>query len=111
MNNVEDRLRNYKYIQAKINILDLDLQTTKRGSYSFIKLTEYKYRLLTEKELIENAIMKLNENDLFFISLYINTGMSGIDIALLLKKNYNSIRAKKMRILKKLHQELEKDLY
>ena len=110
MNNVEDRLRNYKYIQAKINILDLDLQTTKRGSYSFIKLTEYKYRLLTEKEIIENAIMTLNENDLFFISLYINTGMSCSEIAYLLNKNHSSIRSKKARILRKIEKALNVEI-
>lgn len=99
---MENRLTNYKYNLVKIKNLVLDIAMTEKGSKQFIKLTKIKYALLTEIEAIDKALSTLNDNDLFFISLYINTNMSCSEIADLLNKNYSSIRSKKARILRKL---------
>ena len=99
---MENRLINYKYNLVRVKNLNLDIALTEKGSKKFIELTKVKYVILTEIESINEALITLKENDLFFISLYINTNMSCSEIAYLLNKNHSSIRSKKTRILRKL---------
>lgn len=104
MKSLEDRLRNYKTIQAKINIIDLDIQLKELLNQDCKELLKIKRLLLEEEAYIDSLLEKLNAQELFIISLLYNTDISMTDLAILLKRNRSTLHKKINIIIKKLEQ-------
>lgn len=102
MQNLDARLRNYKTIQAKINIIDLDIQLKDLLNQDYKKLLKIKRSLLEEESYIDSLLEKLNDQELFIISLLYNTDISITDLAILLKRNRSALHKKISMIIKKL---------
>ena len=84
MRSLKDRLRNYKIIQAKINIIDLDIELKDTKHQNCRELLKVKRALLEEEAYIDSLLEKLTEQELFTISLLYNTNMTIIDLSELL---------------------------
>lgn len=104
MQGLDARLRNYKTIQAKINIIDLDIQLKELLNQDCKELLRIKRLLLEEEAYIDSLLEKLNEQELFIISLLYNTDISMTDLAILLERNRSALHKKIKLIIKKLQQ-------
>lgn len=104
MQGLDARLRNYKTIQAKINIIDLDIQLKELLNQGCKELLRIKRLLLEEEAYIDSLLEKLNEQELFIISLLYNTDISMTDLAILLERNRSALHKKIKLIIKKLQQ-------
>lgn len=104
MKGLETRLRNYKTIQAKINIIDLDLELKDTKRQNCRELLKVKRALLEEEAYIDSLLERLNDQELFIISLLYNTDISMTDLAILLKRNRSALHKKIKLIIKKLDQ-------
>ena len=103
MKGLDSRLRNYKTIQARINIIDLDIELKKLSNQDFKDLLRIKKLFENERSCIDNLLKKLNEQELFIISLLYNTNISMTDLAILLNRNRTALHKKISDILKKLN--------
>ena len=92
MQDLDARLRNYKTIQAKINIIDLDIQLKELLNQDCKKLLKIKRSLLEEEAYIDSLLERLNDQELFIISLLYNTDISMTDLAILLEIDQLYIR-------------------
>ena len=104
MRSLKDRLRNYKIIQAKINIIDLDIQLNDIKGRNCRELLKVKRALLEEEAYIDSLLEKLSEQELFIISLLYNTNMTIIDLSVLLKRSKSTLHKRLNNIYKKLEQ-------
>lgn len=104
MQDLHIRLKSYKSIQAKINIIDLDIQLKDLLNQDYKKLLKIKRSLLEEESYIDSLLEKLNDQELFIISLLYNTDISITDLAILLKRNRSALHKKIKLIIKKLQQ-------
>ena len=73
MQDLDTRLKSYKTIQAKINIIDLDIQLKELLNQDCKELLKIKRSLLEEEAYIDNLLERLNDQELFIISLLYNT--------------------------------------
>ena len=103
MRSLKDRLSNYKTIQARINIIDLDIQLKELNNEDYKELLKLKKALLEEEAYIDSLLEKLTERELFTISLLYNTNMSIIDLSVLLKRNRSVLHKRLNHIFKKLY--------
>ena len=106
MQDLDTRLKSYKTIQAKINIIDLDIQLKELLNQDCKELLKIKRSLLEEEAYIDNLLERLNDQELFIISLLYNTDISMTDLAILLKRNRSALHKKVKIIIKKLEQQL-----
>ena len=104
MQDLDTRLKSYKTIQAKINIIDLDIQLKELLNQDCIELLKIKRSLLEEEAYIDSLLKRLNDQELFIISLLYNTDISITDLAMLLKRNRSALHKKINMIIKKLYQ-------
>lgn len=98
------RLKLYKTIPARLNIIDLDIQLKDLLNQDYKELLKIKSLLLEEEAYINSLLKKLNEQELFIISLLYNTDMSITDLAILLNRNRSALHKKINTIIKKLEQ-------
>lgn len=98
------RLKLYKTIPARLNIIDLDIQLKDLLNQDYKELLNIKSLLLEEEAYINSLLKKLNEQELFIISLLYNTDMSITDLAILLNRNRSALHKKINTIIKKLEQ-------
>ena len=99
---MDERLKLYKTIPARLNIIDLDIQFKELLCQDYKKLIKIKNSLLEEKACIENLLERLNESELFIISLLYNTGVSITTLSALLRRNRTALSKKVNMIIKKL---------
>ena len=99
---MDERLKLYKTIPARLNIIDLDIQFKELLCQEYKKLIKIKNSLLEEKACIENLLERLNESELFIISLLYNTGVSITELSILLRRSRNTLSKKVNMIIKKL---------
>lgn len=99
---MDERLKLYKTIPARLNIIDLDIQFKELLCQDYKKLIKIKNSLLEEKACIENLLERLNESELFIISLLYNTGVSITELSILLRRSRNTLSKKVNMIIKKL---------
>ena len=104
MRSLKDRLRNYKIIQAKINIIDLDIQLNDIKGRNCRELLKVKRALLEEEAYIDSLLEKLNEQELFIISILYNTDINITDLAMLLKRGKSTLHKRLNNIYEKLEQ-------
>ena len=104
MRSLKDRLRNYKIIQAKINIIDLDIQLNDIKGRNCRELLKVKRALLEEEAYIDSLLEKLSEQELFIISLLYNTDINITDLAMLLKRGKSTLHKRLNNIYEKLEQ-------
>ena len=104
MRSLKDRLRNYKIIQAKINIIDLDIELKDTKHQNCRELLKVKRALLEEEAYIDSLLEKLTEQELFTISLLYNTNMTIIDLSELLKRNKSTLHKRLNNIYEKLEE-------
>lgn len=99
---MDERLKLYKTIQARLNIIDLDIQLKELLCQDCKKLLNIKRSLLEEEAYIDTLLEKLNESELFIISLLYNTGISITTLSTLLRRNRAALSKKINMIIKKL---------
>ena len=102
MKDLDNRLRNYKIIQAKINIIDLDIELKTMRGHSCKELLKFKRLLIEEEAYIDSLLEKLNEQELFFISILYNTNIRMTNLARLLGIDRSTAYRKLNLILEKL---------
>lgn len=101
---MDKRLKLYKTIPTRLNIIDLDIQLKEILCQDCKKLLEIKRSLLEEEAYIDSLLEKLNEPELFIISLLYNTGVSITELSILLRRNRTALSKKINMIIKKLEQ-------
>jgi len=104
MKGLNNRLRNYKIIQAKINIIDLDIELRTMKRQNCKELLRIKRLLLEEEAYIDSLLEKLNEQELFFVSILYNTNIGMTNLAKLLRIDRSTAYRKLNLILEKLEQ-------
>ncbi|MDY3960088.1 hypothetical protein [Romboutsia timonensis] len=101
---MDERLKLYKTIPARLNIIDLDIQLKELLCQECKKLLKIKRSLLEEEAYIDSLLEQLNESELFIISLLYNTGISITTLSTLLRRNRTALSKKINMIIKKLEQ-------
>lgn len=96
------RLKSYRTIQARINIIDLDIELKTMRGHSCKELLKLKRLLIEEEAYVDSLLEKLNEQELFFISILYNTNIRMTNLARLLGIDRSTAYRKLNLILEKL---------
>lgn len=102
MKELDKRLREYKYLHAKIDIIDLDIELFKMYGKNTDKLQYFKKILINESLIIENIINKLTSQENFLLNRIYIDEMTISDIARVLKINRSTCYKRKEAILIKI---------
>lgn len=107
MKDLDKRLREYKDLHAKIDIIDLDIELFKMYGKNTYKLQYFKKVLINESMIIENIINKLTSQENFLLNRIYIDEMTISDIARVLKINRSTCYTRKERILTKIKEYLK----